>query len=103
MARLVEQPEAHVVVGLLLSFLLFLFGLLGSGATSDSGGASRSGTSGTSRELGQESIDVLSVKSLGEQLGPDGLNARDTSSLGQSEKVVSGDFNLSIGKDEGSY
>jgi hypothetical protein len=63
---------------LLLGLLLLLLGLLlvsGSGTTSSGRGGSTSGggtTTGT--DGGQHGLDVLSVKSLGEEGGPDGFN-----------------------------
>ena len=102
--RLVEQSETHVVVRLFLGLFFLLFSLFSSGSTTSSGtGSTSSGTRRTTNgELGEELSDVLARDSLSKELSPDGLNTSNTSSLGQSEKVVSGDFNLSIGKDEGS-
>lgn len=75
--RLVEQTEAHVVIGLLLLLLLLLgggsIGRAGGGTTSSSGG----GTSGRNGSellgtLGNELVDRLALKVLeksGDSLG----------------------------------
>jgi hypothetical protein len=80
--RLVEETEAHVLIGLLLLcngvstdsqsknralsltlFLLLLLLLSGSGGTtSGGGGASRGGTGGA--DVGQELLDVLTLEGL---------------------------------------
>jgi hypothetical protein len=63
---------------LFLSFLLLLSGgLLGSGGrcTTGSGGSGTSGRcTGTGTDGGQHGLDVLTVESLGEEGGPDGLD-----------------------------
>ena len=63
--RLVEETEAHVVVGLLLLLSLLLGGsVLGSGARG--GGTTSSGGSGTraGADVQEELLDVLALESL---------------------------------------
>ena len=57
--RLVEETEAHILVGLLLLLLLLLFLGVLSGTTSGSGATSR-GTTGTTRRNGSELLGTLS-------------------------------------------
>jgi hypothetical protein len=87
--RLVEKTEAHVLVGLLLLFFLLLSG--SSSVTTSGGGstASGSGSGSTSRaDVGQEVLDVLALKSLGEDGSPDGLNFLDLGSSQESLELV---------------
>ncbi len=64
--RLVEETEAHVVVGLLLLLLLLLLG--GGGVATGGGGSATSGRGGTAsgdrRELGRALSDELGLASL---------------------------------------
>jgi hypothetical protein len=61
MERLVEETEAHILVGLLLLLLLLLLGLLlGSGSTTGGGGSSGTSTArGNGSELLRASGDQL--------------------------------------------
>lgn len=84
-----EHTEAHVLVRLLSLLFLLLLGSGGSGTTS-SGTSSTSSTSGGSARLAnvaQERLQVLTLKSLGKDVGPGGIDG-DTSGLGQSLELV---------------
>jgi len=75
---LVEQTEAHVVVGLVGLLLLLLFLLLGLGGWSSGGGSggstsSRGGTDSGS-DVGDQVLDVDALQGLGEEAGPVGLH-----------------------------
>jgi hypothetical protein len=77
---------------LLKSLFTFFLLLSGSGSvTTGSGGstASGSGSGSTSRaDVGQEVLDVLALKSLGEDGSPDGLNFLDLGSSQESLELV---------------
>ena len=61
--HLVEETEAHVLIGLLLLLLLLLLSGGGSGVTTSSGGgSSTSTTGGNGGELGSTLGDQLEVK-----------------------------------------
>lgn len=75
---LVEETEAHVIVRdirLLLLLLLFLLGL-GSGRVRCSGGSSTTswGSANTGANVGDQVLNVDTLKGLGEKSGPVGLH-----------------------------
>jgi hypothetical protein len=98
--RLVEETEAHVVVGLLLlcrrnliskllsrlililqcQLTLLLLLLSGRGVSGTSSGGSATGGGGgttTRADVQEQVLDVLALEGLGEESGPDGLNLGD--------------------------
>jgi hypothetical protein len=69
---------------------LLLLGLLSSSLTtsgSTTGGGGSGGTT-TGADVGQEVLDILSIESLGEKLGPDRLNIRDVGGLDEGVELV---------------
>ena len=88
--RLVEQTEAHVLVGLLGGLLLLL--LLGrGGGIATGGGTARGGGSGRAAagaDVRQQVLDVLALEGLGEQRRPDGLDVGDLGGLDQGLELV---------------
>ena len=87
--ELVKETKAHVVVRLFLGLLLLLLLLGGSSVstTSSRGSGSGNGSGGTASNVGQQVLDVLALKSLGKEGGPDGLNL-DTGSLRDLQDLV---------------
>lgn len=88
--RLVEETEAHVVVRLLLGLLLLLLSgggvATGSGSgTTSSGGTSGGGTATT--DVGEHLLDVLALKSLGEERSVD-LVDLELGSRGKGDELV---------------
>jgi hypothetical protein len=85
--RLVEETEAHVLIGLLL--LLNLLLSLGLGGGVSSGATSRGSGSGASgADVGQELLDVLTLEGPGEDGRPDGLNLLDLSGRDEGLDLV---------------
>jgi len=100
---LVEETEAHILVGLLLLLLLLLLNSLSSGvATSGTtSGTTGSGGTTTGTDVHEEVLDVLALESLGEDGGPDGLDISDLSGGDEGLELVGGDLNAIIGEDQG--
>jgi len=65
---LVEETETHILVGLLLLLFLLLLsrGVSGSTASSSGSATSSSGSTATGADVDQEVLDLLALKSLGE-------------------------------------
>lgn len=61
------------------TFFLLLLGGGSSGLSTGSSSATSSGGSTDGADVGEEVLDVLALKSLGEDGGPDGLNFLDLS------------------------
>jgi len=104
MMRLVEETEAHVLVGLLLLLLLGgLWGVLGgSGTTGSTTSSSWGGGSATTGSNVQEQLlDILALEGLGEERSPDGLNVGDLGSGDERLELVGGDLDTVIREDEG--
>jgi hypothetical protein len=127
--RLVEETEAHVVVRLLLGLLLGLLSGSGVSATGGGGGGATGGGGTTTTNVGEEGLDVLAVKGLGEERSPDGLDLNcncqlpvhrnqspgppqiafgplpclqlTTGSRGEGGDLVTGDLETLVGEDEG--
>lgn len=73
---------------LLLLLLLLVSSSLGGGTTSSRGSGGSGGSSTTGADVGQHLLDILALESLGEDLGPDGLDLRDVGGLDQSVELV---------------
>merc|ERR1740119_13532 len=95
---LVEESESHVVI-LLLGFLLLLLLLGGFSSTAGSGSGSGGGSNSASN-VGDQSLQVRGLQSLGEKSGPVGLELH-TSSLQDGGDLLAGDGNIVIGQAEG--
>jgi hypothetical protein len=77
------------LVKLLFTFFLLLLSGGSSGVTTSGGGSTSSrggGTSGT--DVGEEVLDVLALKSLGEDGSPDGLNFLNLGGSQESLELV---------------
>merc|ERR1719419_916683 len=99
---LVEQTEAHVLIGLLgLFLLLLLLGSSGSVSSVGSGGSTTSGGGGTGRgsHVSHQVLDVHALQGLGEQAGPVGLNA-DAGCLQDGGQLVGRDSDLIVSEDQ---
>ena len=103
--RLVEQTEAHVVIGLLLllNLLLLSGGVTGSGGGTSGSSGSTTGGGGTDVESGEQLVQVLLGDGLGEQVNPDGLKTLNTGLGEDGVELVGGDLDLSVSENEGGY
>lgn len=56
-------------------------------------------SSGTGSDVGEQLLDVLSLESLGEESGPDGLKL-NLGGGGESDELLGGDLNTLVGEDK---
>merc|ERR1719232_170886 len=102
--RLIEKPESHIIIFLLLRLFLLsrsCFSSRGSTTCSSRGGSSSRCRADTRPNSGDEGLQVTGLQSLGKESWPVRLNL-DTGRLEDGGDLLRGDGNIIIGQDQGS-